>query len=703
MSIPHLISLLKQCNASKSLLQARVIHQKIVTLGLQTEITLCKNLINVYSSCRCHDSAELVFRRIGNPSDISLWNALLASYTKNHAYIEALQLFGSLLRYPSLKPDCFTYPSVLKACGGREWIRCGRSMHGHFVKSGYVFDVVISSSLVGLYAKCGYFDHAVQLFDEMSDRDVASWNTVISCYYQSGKYEKALDLFGRMKEFGFQPNSVTLTTAIAACARLLDIEKGKEIHSELTRTGFVLDDFMSSALVDMYGKCGCLEMAEDVFHQMPKKTVVAWNSLISAYGSTGDCNQCMKLLSRMILEGIRPTSTTISTILLACSRSGQLQPGAFLHGYILRNRIAPDQFINSTLIDLYFKCGKPHTAEKVFRTIPKPDIVLWNVMISGFTMVGKLFDALGIYNQMKAAGVNPDAMTFSSVLSACSQLAALEQGKAIHISVSDNGLESNEVVMGALLDMYAKCGAMNEALSVFLKLPIRDLVSWTSMITAYGSHGQAKDALELFDEMLQSSVKPDGVTLLAVLSACSHAGLVDEGCYYFRRMIDEYKIQPRYEHYSCLIDLLGRSGRLQEAYNVLETNAEIREDVELLSTLLSACCLHKEFELGERIGNVIVEKGSSDPSVYVALSNMYASSRKWKEVGRVRWRMKELGLRKSNPGCSWIEIDDRIAQFFMGDEWHEEADMVRECLAVLYDHMEKVERCGKHDFSILLL
>ncbi|CAI0395894.1 unnamed protein product [Linum tenue] len=168
-------------------------------------------------------------------------------------------------------------------------------------------------------------------------------------------------------------------------------------------------------------------------------------------------------------------------------------------------------------------------------------------------------------------------------------------------------------------------------------------------------------------------------------------------------MIDEYKIQPRYEHYSCLIDLLGRSGRLQEAYNVLETNAEIREDVELLSTLLSACCLHKEFELGERIGNVIVEKGSSDPSVYVALSNMYASSRKWKEVGRVRWRMKELGLRKSNPGCSWIEIDDRIAQFFMGDEWHEEADMVRECLAVLYDHMEKVERCGKHDFSILLL
>lgn len=688
MDTAKLLSFLRACISSKSLIQGKLIHQKVLTLGLQNNIVFCKNLISLYFSCQYYESARLVFKSIDNPLDISLWNGLIAAYTKNHLYIEALELFDQLLQYPYLKPDSFTFPSVLRACGGLGRASYGNMMHTHLLKSGLVCDIVVASSLVGLYAKCNLFAYAVQLFDEMPERDVASWNTVISCYYQDGKADKALELFGKMRDAGFEPNSVTLTTVISSCARLLDLERGKGIHMELEKNGFALDSFVSSALVDMYGKCGCLKMAKVVFDQMPRRTVVAWNSMIAGYSYIGDSKECMELFRRMSIEGTKPTLTTLSSILMACSRSVQLRHGKFIHGYMIRNCIEADIFVNSALIDLYFKCGRVKSAENVFEMMPRENVVCWNVMVSGYVTAGKYFEALGIYEDMKVTNVKPDAITFTTILSACSQLAALEKGKEIHNCINQSGLEANEIVMGALLDMYAKCGAMNEALDVFYKLPKRDLVSWTSMINAYGSHGQALEALKLFSKMQQCNAKPDGVAFLAVLSACSHAGLVDEGYYFFNQMITKYDVKPRIEHYSCLIDLLGRAGRLNEAYRILQNNLEIREDAGLLSTLFSACCLHKDLELGEDIVKFLIEKHPDDPSTHITLSNMYASAKKWDGVRRIRLKMKELGLKK-NPGCSWIEIDKRIQPFFAEDRSHPKAEMVDECLTILNSHMEK--------------
>lgn len=690
MDSAKLLSILRKCMTTKSIRQGKLIHQKMVTLGLQDNIALCKNLINLYFSCQYYDHAKLIFQRVENPLDISLWNCLLAAYTKNHMYMEALELFDRLLRYPFVKPDSFTYPSLLKACGGLGEASYGREIHAHLIKSGYVFDIVVGSSLVGLYAKCNLFSCAIQLFDEMPERDVASWNTVISCFYQCGNAKKALELFGKMRDSGFEPNSVTLTTVISSCARLLDLERGKEIHRVIMKSGMVLDGFVSSALIDMYGKCGCLDIAKDIFEQTPKKPLVAWNCMIAGYSSVGDSKRCIELLKRMNLEGIKPTLTTLSSILMACSRAAQLRHGRFMHGYVIRNSIKADIFVISGLIDLYFKCGRVHSAETVFEMLPKENVVCWNVMISGYVTVGNYFEALHMYDKMNVAGVKPDAVTFSSLLSACSQLAALEKGKEIHNCVSERGLETNEVVMGALLDMYAKCGAVDEARIVFNKLPERDVVSWTSIITAYGSNGQALEALRLFGEMQQSNAKPDAVTFLEVLSACSHAGLVDKGYYYFNQMTIKFGINPRIEHCSCLIDLLGRAGRLREAYSILHSNREITEDVGLLSTLFSACHLHKDLELGEEIAKLLIKKDPDDPSTYVTLSNMYASVKKWDKVRTVRLKMKELGLKK-NPGCSWIEIDKRIQSFFVKDQSHPEAESIHECLTILTSHMEKDE------------
>ncbi|PON75769.1 Tetratricopeptide-like helical domain containing protein [Parasponia andersonii] len=690
MNTPKLISLIRMCTVSKSILQGKLLHQKIISLGLQDNTTLCKYLINFYFSCHLYDSARLVFRTMENPLDISLWNGLMAAYTKNFMFIEALELFEKLLHYPYMDPDSFSYPSVLRACGGLCRVDYGKLVHAHLVKNGFLSNVVVSSSLLSMYAKCNVSGCAIQVFDEMPERDVACWNAVISCYYQHGQPEKVVELFEKMRIAGFDPNLVTFTVVISSCARRLDLERGKEIHKELITSGFSSDGCVGSSLVDMYGKCGCLEMAEEVFEQIPQKNVIAWNSMISGYSLKGDSKSCIKLFRRMKNERIRPSLTTFSSILLACTRSVQLQHGKFVHGYILRNNIDADIYVNNSLIDLYFKCGTVIYAKNVFEKMPKVDVVSWNVMISGYVEVGNYFGALGIYDSMKDAGVRPDAITFTSVLPACSQLAALKKGKEIHKSIIDHKLENDVVVMGALLDMYAKCGALDEAIDVFQRLPERDLVSWTSMITAYGSHGQALEALKLFAEMQKSNEKPDGVTLLAVLSACSHAGLIGEGFNYFTQMITEFGIKPGVEHYSCLVHILGRAGRLSEAYKILQRNAEIKYDVGLLSALFLACHLYRDFDLGAKVANLLLEKDPDDPSTYIMLSNIYASHKNWHEFRKVRLKMKELGLRK-NPGCSWIETNESIRTFFVEDKSHPQAETIYECLRILRSHMEKFD------------
>ncbi|XP_076947943.1 pentatricopeptide repeat-containing protein At5g27110-like [Bidens hawaiensis] len=685
-----LIPLIKAATESKSIKHAHHIHQKVITSGLQTNITICKNLITLLFSCHLFQPATLFFQSIQNPSDITLWNCLISNYTKSFMFNEALQLFRNLLHFGFLKPDSYTYPSVLKACGGLGLAKFGRMVHTHLVKHGFVSDVVVTSSLLGMYAKCGQVRVALQVFDEMPERDVACWNTVMSCYQQDGQYEKALRLFGEMKDHGFDPDSVSFTTAISACAKVMNLERGKRIHDEAVRNGFVSDRFVQAALVDMYGKCGCLEMAVRVFDQIPFKNLVSWNSMIAGYGAIGDSESCIHMLSRMNMEQTKPNSTTLSSLLMAFSKSANLKHGKFIHGYIIKNNIKSDAFIHTSLLDMYFKCGATSSAEYVFKTMVKSHVVEWNSMISGYVSVGLYLEALEVYNNMIAARVEPDSITITSILSACSQLGALERGKEIHKSIIIGRFESNEIVMGALLDMYTKCGAVDEAHQVFDKMPERDLISWTTMITAYGAHGQGFKALKLFQQMKKLGIKADRVVFLAVISTCSHAGLVNEGCYYFNQMVNDYGIKPNVADYSCLVDLLGRAGRLHEAYDILQRTASIRDNVELLSTLFSACYLHGDLKLGEEIGGLLIDKNPDDSSMYIVLANMYASIKKWDKARKVRLKMKEMGLRK-NPGCSWIEIDKKIEAFFVEDKSIPKADLVYECLSILSGHMNKDE------------
>ncbi|CAN6479479.1 unnamed protein product [Victoria cruziana] len=686
MNTKRLSLLLTDCISRKSLQHGKLLHKHIIASGLQQDIFLCKKLINLYISLDYIQSAKLVFKNIEYPLDITLWNSLLAAYSRNHLYRETRLLFEELQGSSSIKPDGYTFPSVLKAFGALGCVEDGRKVHAWVIKGGF-WDVVVASALVGMYAKCSLFLEACQVFDEMPAKDVASWNTVMSCYYQDGQYQKAVDLFDQMRPAGFMPDSVTYTTFFSSCARLSALEKGITVHESLSRSGYEMDVFVNSSLVEMYARCGSLAMAWKIFESIPNKTSVTWNSMLSGYAISGDFISSIRLFLSMSAGGVKPTSTTLCILLSLCSKLGKLQFGKFIHGYVIRNKVETDIFTDTALLDLYLRCGALHYAEHVFGITTKMNCVSWNVMISGLVSRGCYDEALKIFHDMRNSCVKPDAITFASILPACAQSSTLQLGKEMHQFIVDNRLENEEVVAAALVDMYAKCGAVDDARNIFDRMLKRDIVSWTTMITAYGSHGNASEAIYLFQQMEKSDTKPDGVAFLALLSACSHGGLVDEGHHYFDQMRVRYGIDPTLEHYSCVIDLLGRSGRVLDAYEILR-QMPVKADVGLLGALFSACSQHGKVELGERVAELLLEKDPDDASTYIVLSNMYAAAGKWENVRKVRWKMKERGLRKS-PGCSWIEINKITHAFFVEDKSHPQAATIYEALHSLLLQMKR--------------
>ncbi|KAF3796346.1 Pentatricopeptide repeat-containing protein [Nymphaea thermarum] len=592
---------------------------------------------------------------------------------------------------------------LLTDCISKRSLRHGKLLHKHIVSSGLQQDISLCKKLINFYISLDCLQSARLVFKNIEcPLDIALWNSLLAAYSRNHLYRETQLLFEELRSFScVKPDGYTVPSVLKAFGALRCVqdgrklhgwvikalEKGRMVHESLIRSGYEMDVFVNSSLVDMYARCGSLVMARKIFDLVPNKTVVTWNSMISGYAITGDFIYSIHLFLNMNAEGVKPTSTTLCILLSLCSKLGNLQFGKFMHGYIIRNKVETDIFTDTALLDLYLRCGALQYAEDIFETITKMNCVSWNVMISGLVSRGCYDEALKIFNDMRNSGVKPDAITFASTLQACSQLSALQLGKEMHQYIVENKLEKEEVVAAALVNMYAKCGAVNDAHNVFDRMSKRDIVSWTTMITAYGSHGNTLEAIYLFQQMEKSETKPDGVAFLALLSACSHGGLVDEGHHYFDQMRVCYGIDPTLEHYSCVIDLLGRAGRVHEAYDILR-HMPIKADVGLLGALFSACSQHGKVELGEKVAELLLEKDPDDASTYIVLSNLYAAAGKWENVRKVRWKMRERGLRKS-PGCSWIEVDKRTHTFFVEDKSHPQAETIYETLDSLLLQMKR--------------
>jgi pentatricopeptide repeat protein len=427
-----------------------------------------------------------------------------------------------------------------------------------------------------------------------------------------------LELFQQMQQERVQPNSVTFVGVLNACASIVALEEGMSIHQQIIQSGWDSDVYVGSSLVDMYAKCGKIEDALRVFNKLPSRDVVTWSAMILGHVQSGQGRKALELFQQMQQEGVQPNSVTIVGVLNACASVVGLEEGRCVHQQIVDCGWDSDVFVANSLVDMYVKCGSIEDACRVFNKMSSRDVITWTAMILGHVQSGQGEKGLELFRQMQQEGVQPDSVTIVAVLNACASVVALEEGRSVHEQIVEHGWDSDIFVMNSLIDMYAKCGSMEDAWRVFSKMPSRDVVTWTVILGGCAMHGHGKEALKLFEWMCKEGVQPDDVTFVCLLSACSHAGLVDEGMHCFALMSTVYGISTKLEHYTCMVDLLGRAGHLQKAENLVMA-MPCKPHVAAWMALLGACRIHGNVEMAERVAKRFLELEPENAAGYVLL------------------------------------------------------------------------------------
>ncbi|XP_057852607.1 pentatricopeptide repeat-containing protein At1g08070, chloroplastic [Cryptomeria japonica] len=596
--------------------------------------------------------------------------------------------------------DSSTYLNILQACIAKKNISEGRQIHSHITHRGSTFAThpLLQNTLINMYDKCGSLQDARNAFHDMNDPNVFSWNLIIAACRRHGSPIEALTLFHQMQRTAVQPDNFTFSAILPVCASLLSLKHGLEIHGKICRHGFQSEIIVTNTLLDMYAKCGSMQKARELFdkmrsldvfswnamitgyaqkgavdeafrffEQVPERNVVSWTAIIAGYAQNGFVDKAWEIFKQMELAGVEPNSATFSSILPVCAKMGTLQEGMEIHLKIAESGLLSHVVVVTALIDMYAKCGSMQKAHELFDEMPQRNVVSWTAMIAGYAQNGLVDKSLEIFRQMKLAGVKPDSSTYVSILPACAKLGALEEGIEIHQKIIENRLMS-DVVVTALIDMYAKCGSIHKARELFDKMYHPDVASWNAMIAGYAMHGYSEDTLKLFELMRHSETIPNHISFLSVLFACSHAGLVDDGCEYFSSMSCSYSIMPTMDHYVSMVDLIGRAGYLEQALNFI-VKIPLKPDVVVWICLLGACRSHKSVELGEFVATLLFKLNPNSAAPYVLLSNIYADVGRWGDIQKTRKLMKGKGIKKK-PGCSWIEVHKLVHAFSAGDRSH---------------------------------
>ncbi|KAF6169199.1 hypothetical protein GIB67_013629 [Kingdonia uniflora] len=505
---------------------------------------------------------------------------------------------------------------------------------------------------------------------------IFSWNSRLRDLAKQGLYKEALHLYKQMLLSGDSPNAFTFPFALKSCATLSLPIFGGQLHCHVIKTGCEPEPFVQTSLISMYCKCGLVGDARDVFEQNPnsKGLTVCYNALLAGYvlnfrGYNGMC-----LFREMCREGVAVNDITMLGVIPGCSLPVHLRFGMSLHVYNVKCGVGNDGPVGNCLITMYVKCGAIELSRKVFDEMPEKGLITWNAMISGYAQNGVATEVLDLYRKMEMAGVDPDPVTLVSVLSSCAHLGAHGVGRDIERRIASSGFGFNTYLTNALINMFSRCGNLIRARALFNDMPEKNIVSWTAIISGYGMHGHGEISVRLFDEMRMTGIYPDGTAYVSVLSACSHAGLTNKGLEYFNEM----EVIRGPEHFACVIDLLGRAGRLEEARDLINL-MPMEPDGAVWGTLLGACKIHGNVELAELAFEQVVKLEPANVGYYVLLSNIYTEANNLEGVARIRTMMRLRKLRKE-PGCSYVEYKYKIHLFMAGDRTHPEANEIYKML-----------------------
>uniref|UniRef100_F6HMU0 DYW domain-containing protein n=1 Tax=Vitis vinifera TaxID=29760 RepID=F6HMU0_VITVI len=573
------------------------------------------------------------------------------------------------------------------------------------------------STILSIYSNLNLLHDSLLIFNSLpSPPTTLAWKSIIRCYTSHGLFLHSLSFFIQMLASGKYPDHNVFPSVLKSCTLMKDLRFGESVHGCIIRLGMGFDLYTCNALMNMYSKFWSLEEVNTykkvfdegktsdvyskkekesyylgslrkVFEMMPKRDIVSWNTVISGNAQNGMHEDALMMVREMGNADLRPDSFTLSSVLPIFAEYVNLLKGKEIHGYAIRNGYDADVFIGSSLIDMYAKCTRVDDSCRVFYMLPQHDGISWNSIIAGCVQNGMFDEGLKFFQQMLIAKIKPNHVSFSSIMPACAHLTTLHLGKQLHGYIIRSRFDGNVFIASALVDMYAKCGNIRTARWIFDKMELYDMVSWTAMIMGYALHGHAYDAISLFKRMEVEGVKPNYVAFMAVLTACSHAGLVDEAWKYFNSMTQDYRIIPGLEHYAAVADLLGRVGRLEEAYEFI-SDMHIEPTGSVWSTLLAACRVHKNIELAEKVSKKLFTVDPQNIGAYVLLSNIYSAAGRWKDARKLRIAMRDKGMKKK-PACSWIEIKNKVHAFVAGDKSHPYYDRINEALKVLLEQMER--------------
>ncbi|CAA3015695.1 pentatricopeptide repeat-containing At2g37310 [Olea europaea subsp. europaea] len=618
------------------------------------------------------------------------------------------------------------YGCLLRRCTERRLVRQAKQLHARLILSYSTSDNFLASKLITFYSSTHHLIYARSVFDQIPGKNTFSFNALLIAFSQHKYHTETLKLFSLFFSqtdsrnlVDMKPDSFTMSCVLKAMSEVvLDGPLlARMVHCYVIKHRFDSDVFVGNGLVTYYSRCDDMLSASNLFDEMPVRDLVSWNSMISGYSQGGFYKECKDLYKKMLLlKDLRPNGITVVSIMQACAQSSDLILGMEVHKYVVKNRIEIDLSLCNSFIALYAKCGSLDYARELFEEMSEKDEVTYGAIISGYMVHGFVDEAMRLFTemrnpglstwnavisgefqnnryenvvnlarQMQDSGFKPNGVTLSTILPTFSHLSHLKGGKEIHAYAIKNSYDGNIYVSTALIDTYAKLGFVDGAQSVFDRANHRSLIVWTAIISAYAAHGDANFALTLFDEMLNSGIQPDPVTFTAILSACAHAGLVEEAEGIFDSMLPKYGIRPLIEHYACMVGVLSRAGKLSEAVELIK-KMPIEPNARAWGALLNGASIYGDIELAEFACARLFEMEPENTGNFIIMANLYSNAAKCEEAVMVREKLNNTRLKKV-AGCSWIETTGGTHSFIARDMKNERTDEIFEMLGRLLELM----------------
>ncbi|MCO5609570.1 hypothetical protein L7F22_063800 [Adiantum nelumboides] len=616
------LSIVSACSEASTLFQGRKIHVSILEMGYGSNIFLRTALVSMYGNCGVLEDACKVFEQPFE-KNVVLWNSFISLHAQFGLAVDASQHLNKMLQEGVL-PDRVTFLHGLSACANEADIVEGIKIHVLALCATFGSDIMLATSIAYMYGKCGLLEAAWQVFQQLQERTVISWNVMLGVFTQHGEIVKGFYLFGTMQKQGVLPEQFTFVHILDACVGPSVLSEGEQLHNYIIELGLESDIVLGTALVSMYGRCSGIEAACKMFEEMPEHNVVSWNMIIMAHMQKGKCRDALHFFKEMQIGKISPDITTLSSIVDACVSESLLAEAVLMHTYAVESGYDQENTIGIALITMYGKLGSVEDALLVFTMLQTHNALSWTAILSVYVWSGNYEEALRLYLKVEMDGVSAVKATYLVVLEACANLSESSEGEEVFLSVMKKGLDLDAAVATALVNLYSKCGSLSAGKRVFDSVPEKDVILWTAMITLYAQNGLGKEAVFLFRMMQDSGLRPNNVTFVNMLSACSHAFLVQEGYCFLASMIWDYGMSPLVDHYDCAIDLFGRGGLLDEAEHLINRMPFLPRIVSFMA-LLGACRCQADLERGARITKRVLDLDLEISAPYVMLANLALS------------------------------------------------------------------------------